>query len=431
MSEKLFPPNPYGTYEREEHPYFAGREQALSRMHQHIVDTTRSHAITFAGRHRIGKTALLRRFHTVASPAFVSVYIPLQEVTLHDELAWLGALSQAITGALAAQGQVLDGQNPPPTKPEALRGWLVDDYLPTAFRAIRSQRRLVLLLDDAGWLAAAVEARHQPQDCFAFLHSLLSPQLAIALTIDLRDEDELGRFAPLVQPAGIHRLMSLTPEVSAELLRRPADGLYDFTDDALAAVHKATGGEPELLQRFGYHLYEVAQAGETHITPQTVKTITSAVYAVSEADFNALWKMLDRDERLVLTALGSLLYDDPLRAISTAMVESWLVQTDYPLDTTAINAAIRSLEYRELVAGTAAGLTISTGLFQKWLLENARLDPGGQPEERYAISRATWFALAAAALALVMVALMIGLNLASGDSSDNGAPPTVTLMPGE
>ena len=45
----------------------------------------------------------------------------------------------------------------------------------------------------------------------------------------------------------------------------------------------------------------------------------------------------------------------------------------FPLDVTAINATLRSLEYREILQPTPDGISLSASLMQSWLLENARL----------------------------------------------------------
>jgi len=131
--------------------------------------------------------------------------------------------------------------------------------------------------------------------------------------------------------------------------------------------------------------------------------------------------------KLVLTAASQLLYTDPLRAIQSAEIEVWLVETDYPLDTTAINAAVRSLEYRDHITLAPDGLTINSGLWQMWLLEHARL-PGhttrpGLPSNRRIL------------LALVAVALLALLIVALAASAPDAPPelpavPTVTLATG-
>ena len=79
------------------------------------------------------------------------------------------------------------------------------------------------------------------------------------------------------------------------------------------------------------------------------------------------------NERLVLTAITDLIFEDPLDKISVPLLQTWLTDTDYPLDTTAILSALRSLEYNEIVTGMPDAIVLTSGLMQTWLLENARL----------------------------------------------------------
>ena len=124
----------------------------------------------------------------------------------------------------------------------------------------------------------------------------------------------------------------------------------------------------------------------------------------------------------------SVLYDDPLNTIDTARIEGWLVETDYPLDPTAINAALRSLEYAEIVHSTPNGLVITTGMMQTWLLAHARLGQGpvGTPESPAFSLDWRWV------IAIVVVVVIVLLAISSaGQPGANTTPlPTVTLAGG-
>lgn len=431
MDGNSFPPNPYDP-KGETLPPFAGREQAFSRLHNHLGDPPNTKAATFVGRRHIGKSALLQRFAVSTDSGYIGVYLPLLQMPLHEEEMWLYALAQTTIDTVVAHGFSLDDLVIPQDDMRATRQWFTEQCLPTIFRVIRPKRRLLLLLDDAQRLMKEAEELNVSRDSFAYLHGLLDPQLGIALTIDLRYEDDLDLFFPLVEPNNVHRLTSLGPEDCAAVIRSPAQGLYSIADDAMAAIYKATGGEPALLQRFGYHLYERARGGHTSIKPDDVKAATPTVYAESEGEFQVAWRALSRDERLVLTALSGLLYQDPLKTIQTSTIENWLVETDYPMDATAINAAIRGLEYREIVQGTAADVQMTSGLMQKWLLENALLGiDDTMPTSPVAQRRwTTWVIIALVVVIIVAIAIGVSLSRAPGGGLDDTPVPTITLESG-
>ena len=418
-----------------EPPAFAGRDEALARLYRQLSDTSSRQAAVFVGRRRIGKTALLRYVLGSAGSALIPVYIPLRQVSLESERAWLHALRTALADAISGRNFEMLHPPPEPEPGDDLRVWLAERYLPEVYPTIRPQRQLVLLLDDAEQLNAAIQDSHLPDDTLDFLHGLINAQLNIAMTLDLQAEQQLAQMQPLVEPRAAYRLGCLTNAESTAVINAlvtPAE----IGAEALVAIQQTTGGEPALLQITGQELAHRAQADPPRqmLTADDVKAVKSAVYAASETTFQLLWKLLNRDERLVLTALGSLLYDDPLRSIDTAAIEAWLVETDYPLDRTAINAAVRGLEYNEIVEGAAAHVTINAGLFQRWLLENARLggdQPSASPRGRSNRPSRLVVGLVIAVI-VVIVLVLSSLDLNNGDEGGSQSPvPTVTLAPGD
>lgn len=381
-------------------PPFAGRQTEYTRMQQHLLSPVDRHGLVFLGRAGTGKTALLRRFSMVFDPAYIGLYLPLHELNIHDENNWLEVLHTHSTRVLEDAGF---GLGRLPEKPEAgLRDWLNESYLPEFFRIIRPHRRLVWLLDDADGLLAAITDGRLPDDTMIYLYSLLEKheQLGIVMTLDTAHENQLDRLAPLADPALTYRLRSLSAEESAELLAlvRPQ------SDPTLAqALHQATGGWPTLLQLF------VQALPDADLSGNGFKTLRDGVYRQCEALLRGVWLGLERDERLILTAVTERLYEDPLRPITADLIESWLVQTDYPLDATTIKAAVRSLEYDEVLHSDAEGGIQPTGdLLRRWLLENARLEDTG-PAMLWTSPRTLLLALLGLMALLLLLAAAAGL----------------------
>jgi hypothetical protein len=428
MQSDIPPANPYRPLAGDDLRLapFAGRQKAFDHLHTLLADPTRAQPTVFLGGRDTGKTALLLRFGAIFDETALGVYVPLQETALDSEADWLQALAASITEALVERQYSLTrlADMSPPN--DDWRGWFINVFLPEVMTIIRRHRRLVLLLDDADELVKFITRDKLPADSPAYLHSLLEryPQMNIVLTLDATRESDIERLAPLVSFNDIFRLLPLTPEDMSALLREPVAGLYSVTAETSAAVQAATGGSPRLSQRFGFHLFRQweARPGQTTLTPEAVKAVTKAVYAQSEDEFRAAWDHLNRAERLVLTAISSLLYDDPLRKVDAAGIAAWLVETDYPMDTTGIHAAIRGLEYAGIVNTAAGHIALNAGLMQTWLLEHARLDLS-------VAGRRVGWRIAVLILAAIIVGLILITTL-RGDSA-NGArslpQATVTL----
>jgi hypothetical protein len=381
---------------------FAGRQQAFTRLYGYLTDVERTQAFALVGRQQIGKTAFLWQFDAVYGDSYVGVFVPIESIPLRSESLWLAALARLIVAALARREYTLT--RIPEVTDEVARAWFADEFLPAIYHAIRQSRRLVLIFDNVHLLIDAAARGDVPQDTFVFFSELLQrdAQLGLVMSIDAERELDMSAMQPLV--GEIHRLTNLTLDECAMLLPQNTDA---------SAVYKATGGQPTLVQRFAYHLLQNAN----------LKAATAAIYTGSQNEFRDEWQRLSRNERLILTAISSLLYADPLNGCEADAIAKWLVETDYPLDNTAINAALRSLEYREILTHTAKGYAPAAGLMQRWLLENARLESTVQPRTR----RRWW--LIGIVLALLFAALLLTIALsATPTPTVTNVQPTVTLV---
>lgn len=354
---------------------FAGRKDAFARLYARMSDPVNTGAILFLGRHHTGKTALLHNTDMIFKETAAGVYVPLRETKLDSEAHWLLALAQMITDTLVENGFTLSRLSQLDPLGDQPRDWLEITFLPQIMGAIK--RKLLILLDDSDHLLAAVRTGRLPADTFSYLLSLTKKYegLYLALTLDNDYEDDIPALAPLVMPADVLRLSNLAPDETQWLLQAPVRGVFSVPDDVTLAIHRAVGGAPGLVQHFGYQLF---RRWETYpelnvFTFEDVKALTPTIYLYNEPDYRALWERLGVNERLVLTAISDLAYNDPLGRIDANAIQNWLVETDFPLDTTAINATLRSLDYRDILHPTPGGITLSATILQSWLLENARL----------------------------------------------------------
>jgi hypothetical protein len=392
MTESLFPPN------AQTEP-FAGRQNLLVRLYHQFIDPSHRYAIVFTGHEGMGKTRLLQAVSRFDDP-ILCAYFPLTD--LADEDAWLRSLIASINQILEerqfsiSRVPEMQGMDEQP-----LRDWLRDTYLPEIFNIIRTHRRLVWLFDDAEFLLTA------PKGHIHYLHSLLQEfrQLSIVLAISTEAENALNQMHPLVNLALAERIHRLNLEETGDLMRQYAAGA---DDEMLNTILEATGGHPRLLSRFGKAL---AQDWATMTNTQALSQAKTQVYQQSREEFRQHWLKFSQHERLVLTALASLVYENPLQAPSAQTIETWLVETDYPMDIVAINAALRSLDYHDMIYHhPKGGIALVTGFMQQWLLENARLDEDNE-NGRGRLSKRLLLAVALVILVLIALLFLIPLPL--------------------
>jgi hypothetical protein len=241
------------------------------------------------------------------------------------------------------------------------------------------------------------------------------------MTLSLEQEDHLPQLVPLVNPTETERLHPLDEIDTGVLMRQFAPGL---SDEAVARVHQETGGQPMLLQRYGQAL---AAHWQSEADSEALRNAATTVYETSQEDFRARWLQLERDERLVLTAIASLLYDRPDRTVTAKRIEKWLIETDFPLDMVAIHAALRGLDYREIVRSSPQDVNLRSGFLQRWLIEHARLDDSADSEASGSVTLLDRRVLVLLLIAgLLLLLLLIWLpGLPAGDPGS--VIPTVTI----
>lgn len=340
---------------------FAARDDALARMHQHLVAESNPQALLFVGRKACGKTALLHAFDSAFDPLNVwGLYIDLRAAPLHDEDAWLRLLFTRAHEAALEHGFSAERL---PTLPDSLddvRAWLMQTGYPELFHVIRAARRIVYLLDNVDALLDVITRGTLPADHLAFLSGLLNAQCSMILTAPLADEDRLSQLAPLVTTVAPFRLSHFNTAQTAHLLAavtgQPAD------ETRAQAVEKAAGGQPMLTRR-------IADALARGLD---LNAALDHVYLEQTPFFRQQWDALNENERRVLSAAAAMTYANPLVQLNAATLEAWLTDSDLPLDLTAVNAALRSLDYHEIVASAPHGVALRGDLLRRWLLEYAR-----------------------------------------------------------
>jgi hypothetical protein len=402
---------------------FVGREGALAWVRQHLADPLNTPVPAFIGRDGIGKTALLKQFAGVhQGSSFVGVYINCRAHDINNEMDWLIVLYQTLRDHVKQIGIVIEVEkfSDLTDDAEVFKAWFKDEYLVKLLRQLDSNGRVLFLIDNAEILLETMMRDTLAEDYFAYLNELRSAQVGVAFTLHIDYENRLELFYTIVQDSEqFMRLNSLTMEQTQALLEKN----YTIDAEAVEAIYKASGGEPRFIKAFGAYL-----PADGAIDSGQVKSVTRNIYDNHRATFRKLWGELTDDERLVLMAIGNMVYDDPLEPITAGKIERWLSETEHPLELTTIHASIRGLEYRELLAGdTRHELTLQLGLLLPWILEQGALSGGGASGGKLS-NRA--LLLGAIVLMVLLIALVVLSNTERDTAPNEGAIPTATITGG-
>lgn len=422
---------------------FAGRGSTFARLRRQLIDATQQGALLVMGRKRIGKTAFLYAFEGAFDETFVGVFVPLQMPPSSEDEWWLN-LAQSITERLIDRTFTLTRLQELQPPEEDARDWFTRVFLPPVLALIRPHRQLVLLLDDIDGLLDRIKQGSYRADTIAYLRAMTDQfaQLHVVATMHLHHEARLSELYPLVLPTHTLRLTSLAPEETAWLLREPVRELYSLDGEALREAHDLTGGEPAFVQYVGNTIFRrYLSEDKTSFTADDIKRAGQTLYRQVEGDLRDTWETLNYNEGRVLKGISQLIYANPLRPVDLDAIAVWLADSDDPLDRTTISAALRSLEYREIVALLPEGIHIQSLWMQRFLLENAYNVPlaappvGGSTGLSGALKRRNR-GLRVALLLVLVATLVAGILLLSALSSLPAEreiipeEPTVTLFGG-
>ncbi len=379
MSNQI-PPNPYhhDYGDDVENAPFAGRADALARIYRHLARSDSSGALCILGRRHIGKTALLYAARALFTESHLGAYVSPRAAPIEDETDWLLLWAQAATSSLISAGFTTTRLSDLAPPEDDARLWFEQTFLPAMLGSLRGTRRLLFVIDDADEWMHAVRSSILPADSLSYVHGLIGRAdhpMDVILALGAEHENQIPAFAPLVSVTNVIRLGALTRPDAEWLLREPVRAAYEVNDSAIDAALAASGGAPGLLQQFGYLMYRKWSINTVHseMTADDIKAMLPTVYAYGERDYAELWRGLNTNERLTLTAISTITQSDPGAAITADRIESYLVETDYPLDLVSINAAVRGLEYSEAVILTPGEIRLNGGLLHSWLIDHARL----------------------------------------------------------
>jgi hypothetical protein len=408
---------------------FAGRQDAFAFVQANLVGEHQRHVVAILGAHQMGKSSLLRQLPQVLDARYVPIRLSLRASTVAGEKAWLTALAATLPDALTLLN-VQSARLPElPGHPADLRAMLEGDYFAEGLHAMRRDRHLLILVDNAERLLSTVQNRALPRDTFKFLASLLEKHrnFDLLMAFDAGCEEELAALGPPFDPALFYRLEPLPRAEMDALLTSPLPPGVVYAPDVLDAVYDLTAGHPHLGQLMGWLLFE-RSAERKHsgaITRADVLAVTDSALAMGSDVLGEVWSHGSPQDHLVLTALTALSPDEPPVAVPFDDVGAWLIAADRPLDPRSVNATWRRLEYAGILRLSADGkLTVNGGLQRRWLRRHVTLPSGGLASSW---KRVALLAAAAILLLALVLAVLSALPEAESGPVNGASDATITL----
>jgi hypothetical protein len=131
----------------------------------------------------------------------------------------------------------------------------------------------------------------------------------------------------------------------------------DAGEDAVRDLLAITDGHPYATQELAYFLWEQVPAGES-VSAERLRSALAAVLRSEHAHFTLLWEDASAVQRILLQALAR----DPGRPFTAA----YRSRHNLPASTN-VQKALKALEQREVVGGSAGRYRIVEPFLAEWL----------------------------------------------------------------
>ncbi|NES68983.1 MAG: ATP-binding protein, partial [Okeania sp. SIO2D1] len=249
--------NPYiigrPIYEKE---LFFGRDSLFNFIDANLKNGEQ--AILLHGQRRIGKSSVLSQIpNGVGRDKFVFFYFDLQDKASLTLAEVLEKLATEIIRKLK-----LDRDNlelPLKTDLEPNTEIFSEKFLPQIFENLGG-KNLVLLLDEFDVLSDYNPASAR-EHFFPYLQSIISnhQQLFIIPVIGRR-LDDMKNLLNLFRRAPYQEIGLLDEKSATQLITKPAEGVLEYQQDAIAAILELSAGHPYFTQVICFQIFQEAEA---------------------------------------------------------------------------------------------------------------------------------------------------------------------------
>jgi hypothetical protein len=430
--------NPYNPLEpTTDATRFYGRRHAFAFFQRHLAGAINEKALVVLGQRGIGKSSLLSQIPLHIDERYVPIWIDVSQLDLDDEVGLVATIVDQTRAAMesveASTYRLPDFPNPAEVE---LLTWLADEFLDIALTAIRRERHLVMMIDEAQLLFDAVAHGSYNRDFFHYLQNLLvqHERLDIVATLDILYETDAIKTSPFDDTTLHYRLLQLDENDALELIQEPVKDVLLYEAGTLRKLEQLAGGHPFHIHSLCRLLFRLAQErNESDLGLAEIDAVYTAALEQAGDVVEPLWARARPNERLCLTALVDLRQHNPEDRFPMSAIQDWLAGTEFPLNQVQLGAALRGLEYMGLVQSDEHGnYHFASGIQGDWLLRYTDIlseEKTKPPVTLPAINRQMILG-GAIILILVVVFLALLLNDGSDDSvSSEDVPPTTTLVP--
>jgi tetratricopeptide (TPR) repeat protein len=279
---------------------FFGRDDLFGFIRQMLY--SQANVALLHGQRRIGKSSVLAQIPLQSGmQEFVFVLFDLQKETGRPLNRILFDLTTKIAGSLP-------GVDVPPIEAmennDLEQGAFASVVLPRV-QTLLGDKRLVLLLDEFDVLDDRAN-RDQTDPFFGYLKNIVTQHKSVkVIAVIGRRLDDLVELQSLFREAATHAVGLLDRQAATQLIKKPAEGVLTFGDDAVNAILELSAGHPYFTQLLAYVLFERAQdEGRGSISRSDVEAAIPKAIERGEAGLVWFRSALNVAERVIFSVIA-------------------------------------------------------------------------------------------------------------------------------
>ncbi|MCB0197595.1 MAG: AAA family ATPase, partial [Anaerolineae bacterium] len=296
---------------RVHNPYFAGppatqpdtffgREDVLQFVDD-ALSSSMQNLIVFYGQRRIGKTSILHQISRRNNQEYKAAFFDLQSGITNSAADLLYGLARAIAGELKL---------PKPSRSnfESDLDFFHTDFLPHVYEHL-GNRRLLLLLDEFDVLSLKTD--NAELDALPFVQTLNhiiqsdNKQVIFLFVIGRRLKELPSQQLQIFRGALTRQINLLDKEATLQLIRRPAQGVLTYQDEAIEHIWALTGGHPYFTQLLCHEIFNQAQRRDSwEVAVTDVEAAVNNAVNAGQSALEWFWDEVSLIERFTLYTLS-------------------------------------------------------------------------------------------------------------------------------
>lgn len=377
------PRNPYIPGGIVKGPEFFGREEILLTIREYISES-RQNALLLTGPRRIGKTSILYKIRDeMPKDQFVIVFFDLMGKSNLKLNEILHALASDIAHTVGI---------PSPRKSRSFK--LEGGFLQSVYEVI-GDKTLIILLDEFDTLDYAAEETDEGDGVVAnhfmkYVRELLEQPGKIVFVVVLgRKLSDLSTSIGLFKSSQLLKISVLSKNEAVRLIQSAeSSGNVRYEPGAIERILKLTSGHPYYIQIICNTLFR--RVWDTELEGGTIAVVTSSLVDEIIDDaldssglaFEWIWEGLPPAEKIVLTALTSILPDENSTAVLSD-INALLEEKRLRAYTGEFRIAPDNLvEWEFLKKVEEDRYQFFIEIFRRWIQKNKKLDTVSQEINR-------------------------------------------------